>query len=122
MEEILVGGHDEGKRVDKEVVFHNSKYSFSDESSEEEVHNAGKPTADEEIQGIARGIGGDTDVDSDYGGSEELQSGSSTDEETIIPMRPRYAEFNDEVDMKNPQFKIGMKFRSFKQFKDAVKN
>ena len=68
MEENLVGGHDKRKRVDEEVAFHGSDYSFSDESSEEEIDNAGKPTADEEIQGIATGIGGDIDVDSDYVG------------------------------------------------------
>lgn len=67
-------------------------------------------------------MGSDGDVESEYARSDELQSCSSTDEESLVPNRPRYAEFNEEVDMKNPHFKIGMKFRSFKQFKEAVKN
>lgn len=46
----------------------------------------------------------------------------STDEEELLTAKPRYVEFNDEVDMKNPQFRIGIKFRSFKEFKEAVKN
>ncbi|XP_039130869.1 uncharacterized protein LOC120267252 [Dioscorea cayenensis subsp. rotundata] len=40
----------------------------------------------------------------------------------MLPARPKYAEFNEAIDMKNPHFKIGMKFRDFKQFKEAVKN
>ena len=35
---------------------------------------------------------------------------------------PKYEEFSGEIDMKDPQFKIGMKFRSFKQFREAVRN
>ena len=62
------------------------------------------------------------DVESDYAGSEELNSCSSTDEDELIPSRPKYSEFNEEFDMKNPRFKIEMKFISFKQFKDVVKN
>ena len=46
----------QGKRVDEEVAFHDSDYSFSNESSEEEVDNAGKATTEEEIQGITIGI------------------------------------------------------------------
>ena len=102
MEAILVGGHDKGNRVDEEAAFHDSNYSFNDESSEKEIDNAGKLIAEEEIQGIGTRIGGDTDVESDYVGLEELQSCTSTDEETFIPIRPKYAEFNDEVDIKNP--------------------
>lgn len=36
--------------------------------------------------------------------------------------KPKYSEFNEQVDMKNPHFKIGMKFSSFEQFKEAVRN
>ena len=54
------------------------------------------------------------DVESDYVGSEELNLCSSTDEDELNPSRPKYSEFNEEFDMKNPYFKIGMKFRSFK--------
>lgn len=62
------------------------------------------------------------EIQSDYAASEEFQSCSSTDEEELDPLRPKYVEFNEELDMKDPHFKIGMKFRSFKQFKEAVKN
>ena len=61
-------------------------------------------------------------VESDYRGSDELNSCSSTDEDELVFNKPKYSEFNKECDMKDPQFKIGMKFRSFKQFKEVVKN
>ncbi|XP_039120854.1 uncharacterized protein LOC120257450 [Dioscorea cayenensis subsp. rotundata] len=60
--------------------------------------------------------------DSEYADSDAFQSASSTDEEELASSRARYPEFNGEVDMKNPQFKVGMKFRDFKQFKEAVRN
>ena len=60
--------------------------------------------------------------ESDYGGSDELNSCSSTDEDELVSNKPKYSKFNKECVMKNPQFKIGMKFRRFKQFKGAIKN
>ncbi|XP_039116707.1 uncharacterized protein LOC120252589 [Dioscorea cayenensis subsp. rotundata] len=76
-----------------------------------------------EVQEMVIGLGnvGEEEVQSDYGISDELQSCSSTDEEDIR-RRPTYVEFNDETDMKDPHFRIGMKFRSFKQFREAVRN
>lgn len=38
-------------------------------------------------------------IDSDYVGSEELQSCSSTDEDEFIPSKPKYSEFHEECDM-----------------------
>lgn len=53
-------------------------------------------------------------VESNYAWSDELNSCSSTDEDELVSNRPRYVEFNEECDMKNPKFKIEMKFRSFR--------
>lgn len=53
------------------------------------------------------------DVQSEYAGSDELESCSSTNEDELDPIKPRYVEFNEQIDMKNPQFKIGIKFWSF---------
>ena len=53
-------------------------------------------------------------VVSDYGGSDELNSCSSTNKDELVSNKPKYSEFNEERDMKDPQFKIGIKFRSFK--------
>lgn len=63
----------------------------------------------------------EAEIESNYVGSEALNSCSSIDEDELIHTKPKYLEFN-ECDMKDLEFKIGMKFRSFKQFKDAVKN
>ena len=51
-----------------------------------------------------------------------MNSCSSTNEDELVSNKPKYSEFNEECDMKDPQFKIGMKFMSFKQFKEVVKN
>ena len=40
----------------------------------------------------------------------------------VGPCRPKYVEFSAEIDIKDPHFKIGMKFRSFKQFREDVRN
>ncbi|XP_039140504.1 uncharacterized protein LOC120277718 [Dioscorea cayenensis subsp. rotundata] len=86
---------------------------------EEEVVNTTRVRVEVEVEVE---VDSDGDVETEYARSEELQSCSSTDEDYMIPIKPKFAEFNEEVDMRNPQFKIGMKFRSFKQFKDPVKN
>ena len=67
-------------------------------------------------------VASEDDVQSDYARSEELNSYSLTNEDELNLSRPKYSKFNEEFDMKNPHFKIGMKFRSFKQFKGTVKN
>lgn len=53
-------------------------------------------------------------MESDYARFEELQSCSSIDKDELVTSKPRYGEFNNEVDIKNPQVKIGTKFGSFK--------
>lgn len=61
-------------------------------------------------------------VDYEIDDLKDLESWSSTNEEDLDPIRSKYAEFNEESDMKEPELKIGMKFSIFKQFKEAVKN
>ncbi|KAJ1703320.1 hypothetical protein LUZ63_003099 [Rhynchospora breviuscula] len=56
--------------------------------------------------------------DSDYALSDVLLSGSESDDDRTVV---RYPEFNALVDMANPQFKVGMVFGSFEEFKKAVK-
>lgn len=67
-------------------------------------------------------LGDENEVELDYTGSEELNLCSSIDEDKLVPNIPKYSEFNKEFDMSNHQFIIGIKFKSFKQFKEAVKN
>lgn len=67
-------------------------------------------------------LGHESEVDSEYTDPEELNSCFLIDEDESGPIKPRYSEFNMEFDMKNLQLKIGMKFRSFKEFKEAVNN
>ena len=40
----------------------------------------------------------------------------------VGPCRRKYAKFSEEIDLKGPHFKIGMKFTNFKQFRKAVRN
>lgn len=62
------------------------------------------------------------DVESKYAASDELESCSSTDDDELDLVKPKYVEFNEQIDMSDSQFQIGMKFKSFKQFKEAVRN
>lgn len=98
-------------------------YSFhSDEldDHEEEDHQA---TVEEET----RGVGKEAKINSEHDeyeivDSKDLESCSRIDEEDLDLLRSNYAEFDKESNMKELEFKIGMKFRSFKQFKGAIKN
>ncbi|XP_039130904.1 uncharacterized protein LOC120267311 [Dioscorea cayenensis subsp. rotundata] len=62
------------------------------------------------------------DVDEEEIDLEDTLIGSLIDEDELVSRKPKCPEFNEECDMKNPQFRIGMKFRDFKQFKEVVKN
>ncbi|KAJ4760357.1 hypothetical protein LUZ62_070732 [Rhynchospora pubera] len=59
-----------------------------------------------------------TEDGSDYAPSDVLLSGGETDGEETSR---RYPEFNAEIDMKNPQFEVGMIFSSFEEFKTAIR-
>lgn len=98
-------------------------YSFhSDEldDHEEEDHQA---TVEEET----RGVGKEAKINSEHDeyeivDSKDLESCSRIDEEDLDLLRSNYAEFDKESNMKELEFKIGMKFISFKQFKGAIEN
>ncbi|XP_039138185.1 uncharacterized protein LOC120275624 [Dioscorea cayenensis subsp. rotundata] len=77
-----------------------------DEPPEDYVEDSARVRTDVEVEGDPGRVGRDGDADSEYA--------------DLVPIRPRYAEFNEEVDMKTPQFNA--EFRSFKQFEEAVKN
>lgn len=121
LEEIIVGGQGKEKNVDEEWDFHDSDYSFSDKSDDEPLGNEDR-SQEEPIGKYGAHASADLDDEGDYGDSDNLQSASSTDEEDLAPPKCRYPEFNGDVDMENPHFRIGMKFRDFKQFKEAVRN
>lgn len=114
----LLGRDVRGKKDADDSYFHDSDYTFSDSEHD------GNDTSDRSkvIVSVGPTMADDEDVETDYAGSEELHSCSSTDEDDLAPTKPRYSEFNEDFDMKNPEFRIGMKFRSFAQFKEAVRN
>lgn len=119
LEGELIGGHIKEK-IDEDI--HDSEYSFSDEL---ELESMGNGDRDRVVVIVGEGpirLADEDDVESDYARSDEINSCSSTDKDELMSNRPKYAKFNEECDMKNPKFKFGMKFRSFKHFKDAVKN
>lgn len=106
---------DDDKELEEGSELHDSEYSFnSQEEGDEEGVIADSGSVPMHLP-VA-------DAESDYASSDDLNSCSSTDEEQLEPNKPKYAEFNQDCDMKDPHFKIGMKFSSFKQFREAVRN
>ena len=121
LEGILIGGESKGKKVEEDGDPHDSNYTFSDDSDNEVEGNSEIPRAMVVVNGEPPKLGDENEVESNYAGFEKLNSCSSIDEDELVSNKCKHSEFNDEFDMKNPQFKVGRKFRSFKQFREAVK-
>lgn len=119
---LQIRGDHKHKNGEEDSDFHDSDYSFSHEPDGEGSDTSEPHVAIIPVSGEPVGLGDDIGLDSEYEFSDELHSCSSTDEDELDSGKPKYFEFNEECDMKNPQLKIGMKFRSFAQFKEAVKN
>lgn len=98
--------------MNEQGIIHDSDYSFSDELVEEDKA-FGMNTTKTNIGGDTTQVGDNGNLDSNYAKSEDFQSCSSTDEDDLIPSKPMYSEVNDDVEMKDPKFKIEMKFRNF---------
>lgn len=101
-----------------------SEYNFN---SEEYDRDEGNDDAQDEEVNVQKtndrnAVHGEEEYENEYAASEELQSCSSTDDEMVDVPTPKYAEFNEDIDIKDPHFKIGMKFTSFKQFREVVRN
>lgn len=122
LEAVLTGGGSINNNGLEDCQFHDSDYSFSQDSDEERRDTSEAQRAMVAVTGEPPNIGAEAVVESDYATSEELISCSSTDEDELVTSKPNNSEFNEDCDMKNPEFKIGMKFRSLDQFKEAVRN
>ncbi|KAH7843500.1 hypothetical protein Vadar_017319 [Vaccinium darrowii] len=116
---------------DSDAEFNDSDYNLSDDdnlfeanvdknaefielSNKPEIDNSYKETLDK-----LANIDGDSDS-----GSSELSSGcTSSDEEGGSSKREKkkYKVFNEKTDMDNPQFLVGMEFKTHALFRDAVK-
>jgi len=120
--DLVISSDRKVNRNDEDLEFHDSDYEFSSESTRDEVDTNMTARAMVVVDGEPPKSVNEPHSESDYADADEFQSCSSTDEEEIISKRPNYSEFNEQCDMSNPQFKIGMKFSSFKQFKDVVRN
>ncbi|XP_050237850.1 uncharacterized protein LOC126687349 [Mercurialis annua] len=59
---------------------------------------------------------------SEYAGSDKLYSCSDSEEEGEVAYKPRFEEFNEDTDMDDIHFAIGMQFSSFDQFKKVVRH
>ena len=109
--------------------FVNSDYNLNDEDMDDGDNMIFKKYVDKEVErDMHRGTVKGTEIndeDSDvsvYANSDDIDSCSMTDDDGgQAKYKPNFPEFNTEVDMANPVFKIGLKFASFKQFKEAVK-
>lgn len=119
---------------ESDVDFHDSDYNLSDDDNlgetvpERNVQSQGmnlsnKPEIDQSYKEILEKLA-NIDGDSDSG-STYLSSGySSSDEEGGSSKRVRrkkYKLFNEQTDMDNPQFLVGMEFKTHSLFRDAVK-
>lgn len=114
------------EEMDQDSGLYDSEYNFSSEYDEEvegggDAHEASRKKREVDSRVEVNGRDGD-EIESDYDSSGELHSCSSTDDEMVVLSRPKYAEFIEEYDMRDPHFEVGMKFRSFKQFREAVRN
>ena len=94
--------------MDESSDLHDSKYSFN--SQEEEIIEGndddmepgiGSQEGNEGEDGVECHVNADDETETEYGGSEELQSCSETCEEELSSSKPRYAEFHEEFDMKD---------------------
>lgn len=92
-------GQGEGNEDDSDLC--DSSYKFSDDSEEEPVDERKIPTCSVTIHLEPSREACEGDYHSDYAGSKELNSASSTDENDLIPSRPKYSEINEAVDMHN---------------------
>lgn len=64
------------------------------------------PRTEVVMEGEPTRIDSDYEIETEYVGFEEIQPCSSIDEEKLVSVMPKFAEFNEKVDMKNPIFKI----------------
>lgn len=108
--------------MDEEVEIHDSNYSFGRGSNNDERNDGTITHALLIVEGKAPQVDNDAEIQYDHGVFDELHSCSSMDSEELMPSIPKYSEFNEDIDMEDPQFKIGMKLRDLKEFKEAMKN
>lgn len=90
------------------------------ESNEEDKDTSQIPRAMVVVAGEPLKLENETKIECDYTRCEDFNLCSSTDEDELVTTKPKYLEFNKECGIKNSQFKIGMKFKNFKQFKGVV--
>ncbi|XP_039128877.1 uncharacterized protein LOC120265007 [Dioscorea cayenensis subsp. rotundata] len=95
---------------------------FSLDSDGEATETFENPRAIIDVNVQPSRVGSDVGLDSNCATSDELHSCSSADEDELGNSNPRYPEFNEHCDMRSPDFKIGMKFGSFNQFKEPVRS
>lgn len=134
LENFEFGGKDIGKEIEdendsQESDLHDSDYSFhSDEFEEPEEKDLDEEDPEEEgpegkdqqasVEEETRVVGKEIEInfeheDFDIDDYDDIQSCSSIDEKKLDPTRPKYYDFNSKTDMREPEFKIGMKFRNF---------
>lgn len=112
--------------MDDDSGLYDSDYSFNSDRNEADqgngdAHGIGTGAMEVDIRTQVHAYDGE-EIENEYDASEELHSCSSTDEEAEGQSRPKYPDFVEEIDIKDPHLKVGMKFTSFMQFREAVRN
>ncbi|CAL9014767.1 unnamed protein product [Prunus brigantina] len=106
----------EDEDADSEIE--DSDYEFSDNEAED------RPTIGENVADEGTSHGAPGEVSSDGADTSEFDTGSETDSEGNGRKKiklPKFKQYRRDVDLKNPEFRLGMKFANKKLLIEAIK-
>ncbi|KAI5343643.1 hypothetical protein L3X38_011519 [Prunus dulcis] len=106
----------EDEDADSEIK--DSDYEFSENEAED------RPTVGENIADEGTSHGAPGEVSSDGADTSEFDSGSEIDSEGNGKKKiklPKFQQYRRDVDLKNPEFRLGMKFANKKLLRKAIK-
>ncbi|BBN70224.1 hypothetical protein Prudu_1447S001200 [Prunus dulcis] len=106
----------EDQDADSEIK--DSDYEFSENEAED------RPTVGENIADEGTSHGAPGEVSSDGADTSEFDNGSETDSEGNGRKKiklPKFKQYRRDVDLKNPEFRLGMKFANKKLLIEAIK-
>ncbi|CAL9011228.1 unnamed protein product [Prunus brigantina] len=106
----------EDEDADSEIE--DSDYEFSDNEAED------RPTVGENVADEGTSHGAPGEVSSDGADTSEFDTGSETDSEGNGRKKiklPKFKQYRRDVDLKNPEFRLGMKFANKKLLIEAIK-
>ncbi|XP_039123350.1 uncharacterized protein LOC120259963 [Dioscorea cayenensis subsp. rotundata] len=116
------GRDDEDENESNASGLHDSDYSFNSNEFEEPEEKDPEEDFEEDLEeDLEEHVEEEHEEEGVQKRDQQPIIEADTDEENLAPERPKYADFNEDTDMREPEFKIGMKFRSFQQFREAIR-